>query len=94
MNQGCRRRLPASIGISPGSTLRCIPQASGLTLDHVRIRMSGARHVGWISDSVDEICAGLAETPAAAETTHRFFSAPPRPLPQRASQQDRLPHRM
>jgi uncharacterized protein (TIGR03086 family) len=50
--------------------------------------------VGWISDWLDEIYAGLAETPAAAETTHRFFAAPPGVLPNAASRQARLLHRM
>jgi len=27
ISQGCRRRLPASIGINPGSPLRCIPES-------------------------------------------------------------------
>src|SRR6516162_9453654 len=32
MLQGCRRRWPPSIGISPGSTLKCTPKASGSSL--------------------------------------------------------------
>ncbi|MGW4397673.1 TIGR03086 family metal-binding protein [Amycolatopsis nivea] len=32
--------------------------------------------VAWISDGLGEIYAGLAESPVAAETTHRFFAAP------------------
>lgn len=32
--------------------------------------------VTWISESLDEIYAGLAETPTATETTHQFFAAP------------------
>ncbi|WP_134668075.1 MULTISPECIES: TIGR03086 family metal-binding protein [unclassified Amycolatopsis] len=32
--------------------------------------------VAWISDRLGEIYAGLAESPVAAETTHRFFAAP------------------
>ena len=50
--------------------------------------------VTWISGSLDEIYAGLAETPAAAKTTHQFFAAPRGMLPHGASQQDRLLHRM
>jgi uncharacterized protein (TIGR03086 family) len=50
--------------------------------------------VSWISDSLDEIYAGLPETPAAAETTHRFFAAPRGVLTSGASRQDRLLHRM
>jgi uncharacterized protein (TIGR03086 family) len=50
--------------------------------------------VGWIDDHLDEIYAGLAETPVAADTTHRFFAAPEgAPVPS-ASKQDRLLHRM
>jgi uncharacterized protein (TIGR03086 family) len=50
--------------------------------------------VAWISDHLDEIYDGLAETPAAAQTTHRFFAAPPGKLPASASQQHRLLYRM
>jgi len=32
MSQGCRRRPPRSIGISPGLPLSCIPGVSGSTL--------------------------------------------------------------
>src|SRR5215831_8655427 len=32
MYQGCRHWRSASIGISPGSSLRCIPEAPGSTL--------------------------------------------------------------
>jgi uncharacterized protein (TIGR03086 family) len=50
--------------------------------------------VGWIDDHLDEIYAGLAETPVAVDTTHRFFAAPEgEPVPS-ASTQARLLHRM
>lgn len=50
--------------------------------------------VSWVSESLDEIYAGLAETPTAAETTNQFFAAPAGMLSHDASQQDRLLHRM
>lgn len=50
--------------------------------------------VAWISDHLGEIYEGLAETPAAAQTSHRFFAAPPGELPPGASQQRRLLHLM
>jgi hypothetical protein len=50
--------------------------------------------VAWIEDHLEEIYAGLAETPIAVETTHRFFAAPEGALAPAASQQDRLPRRM
>jgi uncharacterized protein (TIGR03086 family) len=50
--------------------------------------------VAWIDDFLEEIYAGLAETPTAAETTHRFFAAPDGTLAGDASRQDRLLHRM
>ncbi|MCO6000005.1 TIGR03086 family metal-binding protein [Actinoallomurus rhizosphaericola] len=50
--------------------------------------------VAWIDDSLEEIYAGLSETPVAAETTHRFFAAPGGTLAHDASRQDRLLHRM
>jgi hypothetical protein len=50
--------------------------------------------VAWIDDHIDEIYAGLAETPNAAEKTHRFFAAPECVLSPDASRQDRLLHRM
>jgi uncharacterized protein (TIGR03086 family) len=50
--------------------------------------------VAWINDHLDEIYAGLAETPIAVETTHRFFAAPEGALTHEASKQDRLLHRM
>ncbi|QWF85022.1 TIGR03086 family metal-binding protein [Amycolatopsis sp. CA-230715] len=48
--------------------------------------------LGWLDDGFEEIYAGLAETPVAADTTHRFF-APPTGSPGR-SRQDSLLHRM
>jgi uncharacterized protein (TIGR03086 family) len=50
--------------------------------------------VAWIDDSLEEIYAGLVETPTAIETTHRFFAAPEGVLADDAPRQDRLPHRM
>ena len=50
--------------------------------------------VAWIAEHFDEIYAGLAETPAAAETTHRFFAAAEDVSARDASQQDRLLGRM
>ena len=50
--------------------------------------------VGWIDEHIGEIYAGLAETPTAAESTHRFFAAPEHALSPGASRQARLLHRM
>ncbi|MFD8546671.1 TIGR03086 family metal-binding protein [Streptomyces sp. NPDC059649] len=50
--------------------------------------------VAWILDRLDLIYAGLAESPLAADTTHRFFAAPDGVLPQGASRQERLLHLM
>ncbi|WP_020657518.1 TIGR03086 family metal-binding protein [Amycolatopsis benzoatilytica] len=50
--------------------------------------------VAWISDELETIYAGLAESPVAAETTHRFFAAPTGTLGADASRQDWLLHRM
>ena len=47
----------------------------------------------WIDDHIEEIYAGLTETPTATQTTHRFFAAP-ETAPADASRQDRLLHRM
>ena len=48
--------------------------------------------VAWIDENLEEIYAGLPETPTAAETTHRFFAAPDGTLAGDASVQDRLLH--
>lgn len=50
--------------------------------------------VEWIGTHLDEIYAGLAETPVAVETTHRFFAAPDGEPARNGSPQDRLLHRM
>ncbi len=50
--------------------------------------------VAWISDHLQEIYAGLAQTPAAAQTTGRFFAAPSSLIADGASRQDRLLHLM
>jgi uncharacterized protein (TIGR03086 family) len=50
--------------------------------------------VTWIDDHLDEIYAGLAETPISADTTHRFFAAPSNPPARPMSRQHRLLHRM
>ena len=46
--------------------------------------------VTWISSELSQIYAGLAETPAATRTTHRFFAALRHDTDQDASAQDRL----
>lgn len=48
--------------------------------------------VTWIEENLQEIYAGMAETPVASRTTHRFFAAPMGSLPTDASAQDRLLH--
>jgi uncharacterized protein (TIGR03086 family) len=50
--------------------------------------------VTWIDDHLEDIYAGLAETPVAADTTHRFFAAPEGVPADDASRQDRLLRRM
>jgi uncharacterized protein (TIGR03086 family) len=50
--------------------------------------------IAWIAEHPAEIYAGLAETPTAADTTHRFFAAPADPSAAGSSLQDRLLHRM
>jgi hypothetical protein len=50
--------------------------------------------VAWASDHLGEIYDGLAETPVAAKTAHRFFAAPSGELPASAPQQHYLLHRM
>jgi hypothetical protein len=50
--------------------------------------------VAWIDDHVDDIYAGLVETPTATETTHRFFAAPVTAPASGASRQDQLLRRM
>lgn len=50
--------------------------------------------VAWIDAHLDDIYAGLPETPTAVETTHRFFAAPEGVLADGASPTTRLLHRM
>lgn len=50
--------------------------------------------VAWICDHLEEIYAGLPETPISATTTHRFFAPPPGELGPDAGRQDRLLHLM
>jgi uncharacterized protein (TIGR03086 family) len=50
--------------------------------------------VAWIDEHLLEIYAGMAEMPTSEVTTHRFFAAPVGVLPDEASVQDRLLHRM
>jgi uncharacterized protein (TIGR03086 family) len=51
--------------------------------------------VSWISSELSQIYAGLAETPTAVQTTHRFFAAPQHDAADHdASSQDRLLHLM
>jgi uncharacterized protein (TIGR03086 family) len=50
--------------------------------------------VGWVEDHLDEIYAGLAESPVAPDTTHRFFAAPPQEPRPEATRQHRLLLRM
>lgn len=53
-----------------------------------------AELVGWLDGGLEAIHAGLAEAPTAPDTTHRFFAAPDRTVPSRASRQDRLLNRL
>jgi uncharacterized protein (TIGR03086 family) len=50
--------------------------------------------VSWITENLTSIYAGLAETPTAPDTTHRFFAAAVDATGRAASDQDRLLHRM
>ncbi len=50
--------------------------------------------VAWIDDRMEDIYAGLVETPVAAETTHRFFAAPVAASASGESRQDQLLRRM
>ncbi|MFI0780336.1 TIGR03086 family metal-binding protein [Streptomyces sp. NPDC021212] len=50
--------------------------------------------VEWIDRDLEQIYAGLPETPIAPRTTHRFFAPPVDPLPHDAGRQDRLLRRM
>ncbi|MCG0284712.1 TIGR03086 family metal-binding protein [Streptomyces sp. PSAA01] len=50
--------------------------------------------VAWIDEHLEEIYAGLAESPTAVDTTHRFFAAPQGVLAHDTSAQTRLLHRM
>ncbi|MCZ4118538.1 TIGR03086 family metal-binding protein [Streptomyces sp. H39-S7] len=50
--------------------------------------------VAWIDGQLEEIYAGLAESPTATETTHRFFAAPADTCAHDASRQNRLLNRM
>lgn len=46
--------------------------------------------VAWIDDNLDAIYAGLAESPMASGSSHRFFAAPGAPPPAEESRQSRL----
>lgn len=46
--------------------------------------------VAWIDANLDEIYAGMAETPVSDQTTHRFFAPATGTLAADASTQDRL----
>lgn len=48
--------------------------------------------LAWIEANLHDIYAGMAETPVAAQTTHRFFAAPTGELAPDATAQDRLLH--
>jgi uncharacterized protein (TIGR03086 family) len=48
--------------------------------------------VAWIEGDIYEIYVGMAETPVAVRTTHRFFAAPAGDAPPDASPQERLLH--
>jgi uncharacterized protein (TIGR03086 family) len=50
--------------------------------------------VTWIDEHLHDIYAGLAETPTAEWTTHRFFAQPQGTPARDASRQARLLHRM
>lgn len=50
--------------------------------------------VAWVLGSLASTYRGIAESPVAAETTHRFFATPHADGPATASAQDRLLHLM
>ena len=73
MSQGCRRRLPTSIGISPDSSLRCIEKASGADPGDAGVGAVGrdGRHRGqavteWLVEQANAIRAPMTATQRAA----------------------------
>ena len=50
--------------------------------------------VAWLDGNMEEVYAGLAETPVSARTSHLLFAAPSGELPAGATAQDRLLYRM
>jgi hypothetical protein len=46
--------------------------------------------MAWISGHLGEIYDGLAESPVAAQSAHRFFAAPPADATTGAARQERL----
>jgi uncharacterized protein (TIGR03086 family) len=46
--------------------------------------------VSWVDHNIEEIYAGLPETPVSADTTHRFFAEPEAAVDEDESVQDRL----
>jgi uncharacterized protein (TIGR03086 family) len=46
----------------------------------------------WVDTNIGEIYAGMAETPVAQQTTHRFYAAPTGDLAPGSSTQDSLLH--
>lgn len=72
------------------STVHTWDLASALDVD---VRLDPGL-VAWIEENLEVIYAGLAEAPTASRATGRFFAAPEGVLPDAASRQSRLLHRM
>lgn len=89
------RILDYPLGRVPGRQALAVRTADTIVHTWDLARAVGAPDVlapdllGWLARHLDEIYAGLAETPADPASTHRFFAPPGRPASD-PSEQDRL----
>ncbi len=89
------RILDYPLGPVPGRQALAVRTADTIIHTWDLARASGAPDrlvpslLGWLAGHLDEIYAGLAETPVDPASTHRFFAPPGQPA-ENSSGQDRL----
>lgn len=90
------RVLDYPLGKIPGEQALAVRATDSLIHTWDLARATGADEqldtslVAWVDAHLEDIYAGLAETPTAADTTHRFFAAQPDGVGDGESVQDRL----
>lgn len=94
------RAMDYPLGAAPGRQLLAIRLTDTVVHGWDLARAAGSGEdldpflTGWILSNLEWIYRGIADSPIAVASSHRFFAAPTDTLPSTGSAQDRLLHLM